>query len=404
LALGFRFEHLLPEYDMPPLDADGFYAAEVFPPPPPLGPDSASFGDASLPPLEYAEAAYTEGAAASALPLQQPDFAVQHGLSQPLPRQPAGPLVLIPLCRKGERGGIERHLQNGSGSVHEVDVEGNTPLHVAVEAPKNEIATVQCLLEYGANINVVNFLGAAPLHYVCLRKSNYRGIANILLENGAVIDCQTLAGKTPLHFACEQQQTELVEVLCHFGADVNIPDVEGNMAIHLNLAKPAGRDTVKRQIIEQLLSCQASFQAPNLEGQMPIHLACRGGYIRCVQLLVEQRADVSSLTSRGETGLHLAVQHNHAEVTQLLLQYHPSTMDLADINGNTPLHICAMHGGLDCAVLLLRMGTDTNARNGQGKSAFDLAKIRGTDLSNTHNAELEQILKDAQKGGGCRQS
>mmetsp|Transcript_106784 Transcript_106784/g.344552 ORF Transcript_106784/g.344552 Transcript_106784/m.344552 type:complete len:327 (-) Transcript_106784:339-1319(-) len=129
-------EHLLPEYDMPPLDADGFYAAEVFPPPPPLGPDSASFGDASLPPLEYAEAAYTEGAAASALPLQQPDFAVQHGLSQPLPRQPAGPLVLIPLCRKGERGGIERHLQNGSGSVHEVDVEGNTPLHVAVEAPK----------------------------------------------------------------------------------------------------------------------------------------------------------------------------------------------------------------------------------------------------------------------------
>mmetsp|Transcript_106784 Transcript_106784/g.344550 ORF Transcript_106784/g.344550 Transcript_106784/m.344550 type:complete len:386 (-) Transcript_106784:119-1276(-) len=269
---------------------------------------------------------------------------------------------------------------------------------------KNEIATVQCLLEYGANINVVNFLGAAPLHYVCLRKSNYRGIANILLENGAVIDCQTLAGKTPLHFACEQQQTELVEVLCHFGADVNIPDVEGNMAIHLNLAKPAGRDTVKRQIIEQLLSCQASFQAPNLEGQMPIHLACRGGYIRCVQLLVEQRADVSSLTSRGETGLHLAVQHNHAEVTQLLLQYHPSTMDLADINGNTPLHICAMHGGLDCAVLLLRMGTDTNARNGQGKSAFDLAKIRGTDLSNTHNAELEQILKDAQKGGGCRQS
>merc|ERR1712232_1382343 len=197
---------------------------------------------------------------------------------------------------------------------------------------------VQCLLEYGANINVVNYLGAAPLHYVCLRKNNSRGIANILLENGAAINSQTLAGKTPLHFACEQQLLELVEVLCLFGADVNIPDIEGNLAIHLSLTKLGGRDTVKREIIEQLFLCSASFQTPNLEGQMPIHLACRGGFIRCVQLLTECKADTSALTSRGETGLHLACQSNHAEVTQLLLQTQPMIIDLGDSNGNTCLH------------------------------------------------------------------
>mmetsp|Transcript_108207 Transcript_108207/g.312734 ORF Transcript_108207/g.312734 Transcript_108207/m.312734 type:complete len:369 (+) Transcript_108207:75-1181(+) len=314
-----------------------------------------------------------------------------------------GSTVLIPLCRKGDRAGIERHILAGTGSVEELDIEGNTPLHVAIEAPKNEIATVQCLLQFGANINAVNYIGAAPLHYVCLRKSNYRGIANILLENGANIDCQTLAGKTPLHFAAEQQVTELVEVLCLFGSDPNIPDTEGNSAMHLALAKP-GRDTVKLQILEVLMGAGAGFQAPNLQGYMPVHLACRNGCMRCLQLLVERQADIGALSSRGETGLHLAVMGNHGEVTQQLLTLAPKLMDSTDVDGNSPLHLCALHGSLDCAVLLLRMGVETNGRNAAGKTPFDLAKTRGNDLSSSHNPELEHLLKDAQKSGGCRQS
>lgn len=313
-------------------------------------------------------------------------------------------LVLIPLCRKGDRAAIERHLQAGTGSVAEVDCEGNTPLHVAVEAPKNEIATVQCLLENGADINAVNYLGATPLHYVCLRKSNYRGIANILLEHGAAINSQTLAGKTPLHFSCEQQIPELVEVLCLFGSEPNLVDVESNSSVHFTLSKSGGRDTVKRQILEQLLNSGTGFQSPNLEGLMPVHLAARGGYIRCVQLLVEWQADATALTGRGETALHLSAKANYPEVTQILLQAYPQLVDLADAEGNTALHCCAASGSLDCAILLMRMGASPGLQNRHGKTAFDIAKTRGTDLNNTHSPELEQMLKDAQKGGNCTQS
>jgi len=360
------------------------------------------------PPLAYGAAADTsmysglDGVAAPPMPPAPPVPDFREHVAVAPPSRP-GTAVLIPLCRKGDRAGIERHLRAGTGSVEEVDIEGNTPLHVAVEAPKNEIATVQCLLEFGANINAVNYIGAAPLHYVCLRKSNYRGIANILLENGSAIDCQTLAGKTPLHFAAEQQVAELVEVLCLFGADPNIPDVEGNSSVHLTLAKP-GRDTVKRQILESLMAAQAGFQAPNMQGYMPVHLACRGGNIRCLQLLMERQADINALSSRGETGLHLAVMGNHGEVTQLLLQAAPGLIDSTDVDGNSALHLCALHGSLDCAILLLRMGVETNGRNASGKTPFDLAKTRGNDLSSAHNPELEQLLKDAQKSGGCRQS
>jgi len=161
---------------------------------------------------------------------------------------------------------------------------------------------------------------------------------------------------------------------------------------------------VKRQILEQLLECSATFQSPNAEGAMPVHLAARGGYIRCLQLLIERQADATALTFRGETSLHLSCKFNHAEVTQLLLQAYPHLVDLVDAEGNTPLHVCAGNGSLDCAVLLMRMGAATGIRNMGGKMPFDLAKTRGTDLNNMHNPELEQILKDAQKGGGCAQS
>eukprot|EP00420_Gonyaulax_spinifera_P026247 CAMPEP_0197901240 /NCGR_PEP_ID=MMETSP1439-20131203/50896_1 /TAXON_ID=66791 /ORGANISM="Gonyaulax spinifera, Strain CCMP409" /LENGTH=446 /DNA_ID=CAMNT_0043522201 /DNA_START=82 /DNA_END=1419 /DNA_ORIENTATION=- len=345
-------------------------------------------------------------------PLDGGDFQVVQG-SIASPRSPAAqgssltprgtlpsdkPLVIIPLCRKGDRAGIEKQVQAGA-TVCETDIEGNTPLHVSVQAPKNEIATVQCLLENGANVNVVNYIGAAPLHYVCLRDRNHRGIANILLENGAEIDRVTLAGKSPLHFACEKQLPELVEVLCLFAANTNLQDFEGNTPMHLAIAKDGGRDTVKHQILEHLIAHQAEVQVPNLQGLVPLHVACRAGCVRCVQLLMERSANVQALTSRQETCLHLACLGNHAEVTQLVVQANPPCVDAMDAEGNTALHICATVGGFDCAALLLRSGADTNVKNLQKRTAFDVAKIRGTDLNSTHNPDLVQLLKDAKKGG-----
>lgn len=324
------------------------------------------------------------------------------------PQPPARPamgsrqnLVLIPLCRKGERAQIERHLKSGA-FVGETDFEGNTPLHVAVEAPRNEIATVQCLLEFGADPNAVNYLGAAPLHYVCLRKSNYRGIANILLENGAYIDCPTLAGKTPLHFACEQQLPELVETLCQFAASTNATDSEGNTPMHLVLKKEGGRDTVKRQVMESLIAAEAAFSCANLEGWLPVHFASRHGHLRCLQLLLASEADVGAATPRGETCLSLACAGGFTEVTQMLAGTNPTTLNQADAGGNTPLHVCAASGTLECAVVLLRSGANVELKNQRGQTPVDLAKVKGTDLSSNHNPELLQLLKD-QSPGRCHQ-
>jgi ankyrin repeat protein len=317
------------------------------------------------------------------------------------------PLHLIPLCRKGDRVGIEKQIaasgDNKASVIEEVDIEGNTPLHVAVEAPKNELATVQCLLENGANTNATNLIGATPLHYVCKRKTNLRGIANILLENGSEVNVQTYSGKSALHYACEMHLAELVEVLCPFGADPNLVDQEGHTPMHLVLVKE-GRDTVKRQLLEHLMQYNANHSIPNAESQLPFHVVCRVGGTRCLQLLIERQTPIQALTSRQETGLHLACTGGHAEVAMLMIQAFPASVDAQDAEGNTPLHKCALSGNLECAVVLLKNGANTALKNNAKKTAHDVSKQRGTDLNNTHNPELVQVLKDAKKGGACRQA
>lgn len=317
------------------------------------------------------------------------------------------PLRLIPLCKKGDRVGIERQLADGA-DIQEGDVEGNSPLHVAAEAPRNEIATIQTLIENGANLNACNYMGACPLHYVCLRKSNWRGVANVLLENGAEINCQTLAGKTPLHFAAERDMPELVEVLLLSGADVGIADAEGNLPQHLVLQREGGRDTVKRQILEYLVQYEANLMIANLETFTPMLLACRSGYVRCLQFLCERGSHMQASTCRREMGLHLACAHGHPETAQFMLQVFPGGLEFTDVEGNTALHRSAAIGNVECALLLLKAGAKPTVKNNARQTAMDMAKgSRGSAMADlgsaaAHNPELLNALNEYKGKDGCR--
>jgi len=50
---------------------------------------------------------------------------------------------------------------------------------------------------------------------------------------------------------------------------------------------------------------------------------------------------------------------------QLLLKY-GANPDVADEDGNTPLHFAAIRGTKDVAVFLLKLGANPYARNAQG--------------------------------------
>merc|ERR1719387_2318930 len=125
-----------------------------------------------------------------------------------------------------------------------------------------------------------------------------------------------------------------------------------------------GRDTVQKELLQHLMQYNAVPSVANGESLLPFHVACKNGCTRCLQCLTEQNKDLAqALTAKQETGLHLACTGGHQEVAQFMLQVFPGCIDMADVEGNTPLHKCALVGSLECAVVLLKAGANTALKN-----------------------------------------
>eukprot|EP00397_Hematodinium_sp_SG-2012_P034401 GEMP01036899.1.p1 GENE.GEMP01036899.1~~GEMP01036899.1.p1 ORF type:complete len:218 (+),score=53.05 GEMP01036899.1:26-679(+) len=209
--------------------------------------------------------------------------------------------VLIPLSQKGDVAGIEAAIRDGA-VTSERDADGNSPLHTAVEVPRCEIGTLAALLFAKADANAINEIGAAPLHYVALRKHNWRGVAELLLEHHASVNSVTLTGRTPLHFAAEKDVPELVAVLLEHRADRSRQDSDGNTVMHALLANE-GRDTVKLDLLEMLavdeLAVLPLFALKNAKQYTVAHFCCLNGLPKCLQRLIDWKADLSSPSTLG---------------------------------------------------------------------------------------------------------
>uniref|UniRef100_A0A182EHY3 PDZ domain-containing protein n=2 Tax=Onchocerca ochengi TaxID=42157 RepID=A0A182EHY3_ONCOC len=61
------------------------------------------------------------------------------------------------------------------------------------------------------------------------------------------------------------------------------------------------------------------------------------------------------------------------------LIYYGAEINVQNINGNTPLHVCAIHNKPNCARLLLFRGANLEIMNNQSQTPFDVAKILGSN-------------------------
>lgn len=309
---------------------------------------------------------------------------------------------IFSVVRRGDQPTIEAWLQSGKATVEDRDVEQNTPLHVAAEVQKNEIAILQTFLQYGADVNAVNAIGATPLHYVALRKSKARAVANVLLECVADPNVRTMAGKSPLHFACQKNAAEFVDILLLCQADPMAVGAQGELPMH-DLLASAGRDTVKLELLDALMRVGVSLDVPDAKGWGPMHHAAQQGFLRVVHRLLEAKCTHSALTVHGETPLHLAAQAGHTELTQALVLAGPECVDVGDRDGNSALHKCAAGGHADAATVLVKNGANTGMRNYANQTAMDLASKKSADLFNQHNPELVALLRTKNPSSPCSQ-
>ena len=269
--------------------------------------------------------------------------------------------------------GVNANVKNHDGDA----------LHVALRWGSQE--TVKLLLEYGADVKVLDACGYTALHWAARKCSSE--IVTLLLYHGADVHAQDYEGKTPLHMV---RNKDSVILLLSCGADIKAQDMYGNTPLHEAASCTIAFDpTVLPDLIEvvsTLLEHGADPNALNKDNESPllgaISVADSENWcipqkddpqVAIITLLLEAGADVNVQELHNEWApLHLVVYRNHARMIPLLFDYGVD-IHIKTKNGQTPLHLAIEQSNVNIATLLLEAGAEVNAKDENFMTSLHIA-------------------------------
>ena len=172
---------------------------------------------------------------------------------------------------------------------------------------------------------------------------------------------------TLLSFAASEGHNHVVQLLLDNGADVNA--LNG-----LALQEAALRGHT--QVLETLLD-QGSIDTNDLPRFLgrDLPLACAGGHVSTVQLLLERAADVNPQNRYCGRALSTAVKYDRDSIVQLLLD-HGADVNASGSGGRSALQTAVLWGRSYIVQILLDHGADINARSEEYGSVLQMA-LRG---------------------------
>ncbi|XP_071447272.1 E3 ubiquitin-protein ligase MIB1-like [Hetaerina americana] len=142
--------------------------------------------------------------------------------------------------------------------------------------------------------------GYTALHLAAL--NNHVEVAELLVHAGrANMDLQNINLQTALHLAVERQHTQIVRLLVREGANLNIPDKDGDTPLH---------EALRHHTLSQLRQLQDVQDV----GKLLMGLGCQGSdkkssaSIAC--FLAANGADLSAHNKKGQTPLDLCPDPN----------------------------------------------------------------------------------------------
>lgn len=120
-------------------------------------------------------------------------------------------------------------------------------------------------------------------------------------------------------------------------------------------------------------------------GATPLHLAMNVNSRELTDLLISLGADIKAEDFDGKTPLHWAAATGTSENIDRLLHSYAS-VNARDYDGHTPLHDAASNGNAESAQRLISQGADPNAVDNVGRTPLDEA------ISN-EDKEMESLLR-----------
>jgi ankyrin repeat protein len=265
---------------------------------------------------------------------------------------------------KGDIAEATRLVRDGA-DVSLANNYGATPMSLAAEVGNADM--LKLLVEAGANVDSPNPEGQTALMAVA-RTGNLEA-ARLLLDHGATVDAkERWGGQTALMWASARRHPDMMQLLISKGADVNAPSIDRDYQRHVTAeGRPKSLDS---------------------GGFTPLLYVARENCIACLDVLLENHADIDLPDPDGVSPLLLAIMNANWDLAKRLILAGADLIQW-DIFGETPLLTAVdLHNridggrasidpmnttrGLAIVTLLLERGADPNMQ-----LSFKPANVRG---------------------------
>ena len=251
------------------------------------------------------------------------------------------------------------------------DSQGYTPLMLACSRGLETI--VALLLHWGADPNIQTSSGTTALLSADYN-DNHMSLFNSLLIAGASVDAQDNAGWSSLMFACSRGCVEIVRLLLHHNANVDLCTLSGATALMFGCMLCT---SLRLKVLEEDMSNSIDNLAMEKSLNTPAKLAHKSCVDMCLHLL-DCYADPNGKNQNGRTALMIAAGCQHAELVQHLLLVYGADPNIADTFGwNALMYSCAIKDTAipdhSIPVLLLSAGANSNHKNARKSTALALA-------------------------------
>ncbi|XP_027052782.1 transient receptor potential cation channel subfamily A member 1-like [Pocillopora damicornis] len=294
----------------------------------------------------------------------------------------SGILPIVGLC-----------LKLGSNVRQTKESDNSTALHLACSQGSLEI--VQLLTNEIRDIckeEIIDEQGMFPIHRAAM--NNHFTVVNFLLDQGAEADPRDIEGQTPLFLAASVGGTETVQLLMDRGADITLKDMELRSALHVAIGNTSTMDVLMKSP-----SSKSLVVDKDATGYTPVHYAARAGCLEHIILFISKNKAAEQVTSDSlDTPLHIVSRYGWLEIAQRLLKKrNVRIINVQNNQGKTPLHLACHEGHEKIAKLLLMEGA-TIERDHHDRTPLHLAATKGSEecveyILETHPGSLNAIDK-----------
>ncbi|XP_031786437.1 serine/threonine-protein phosphatase 6 regulatory ankyrin repeat subunit A-like [Nasonia vitripennis] len=182
------------------------------------------------------------------------------------------------------------------------NLQGCTPLHLAVESKHIFRPIVNLLLEHKSDVNARNSKGDTPLHLYMrsdtVRSFNKRRFLDKARASDFLVNDVNANGETPLQLAARSKLCDvaLIKKFLELGADVSLTDATGENAYQAYCRAIADNEDKEDRRKKDILLSQKLLQG-NLQQLVnsSLHVACLFHNVDAVHRLLRLGADVNSV-------------------------------------------------------------------------------------------------------------